>query len=68
MQAIRKDARLNIRVGTAVYKFKLATAKGCEQDALRRYNASSLAESYSIEVMSRIAQARALKSDFLIIG
>lgn len=66
IKAIRKDAQLNIRVGAAVYKSKLKAAKGCEQSALRKYNASSRAELYSKEVMSRIAQARAVKSDFAL--
>ncbi len=66
IKAIRKDAQLNIRVGAAVYKSKLKAAKGCEQSALRKYNASSMAERYSREVMSKIAQARAVKSDFAL--
>lgn len=66
IKAIRKDAQLNIRVGTAVYKAKLRDANGSEKEALRRYNASSRAESYSKEVMNRISQARALKVDFSV--
>ena len=63
MKALRKDPKVNIMLGTALYKLKLKNAKGNIHLALENYNGSPIKKRYAKEVMDKITSNRQTSFD-----